>query len=108
MTKEDRDRAQARMDKQTRAAQDARSGKADRDSANKAVLDNMAKLKALRLGRDRAGPPRRGAGARAGPAAEPPRVVAAKKAAPKKKKADEPAPALSDGLASQQSGVRRT
>ena len=43
MSKEDRDRAQARMDKQTRAAQDARSGKADRDQANKAVLDNMAK-----------------------------------------------------------------
>ena len=86
MTKEDRDRAQARMDKQTRAAQDARSGKADRDSANKAVLDNMAKLKALRLARE---------------AAEPPRVAAAKKA-------DEPAPALSDWLASQQSGGRRT
>ncbi len=94
MTKEDRDRAQARMDKQTRAAQDARSGKADRDAANKAVLDNMAKLKALRLARE---------------AAEPPRVVAAKKtAAPKKKKANEPASALSDWLASQQSGGRRT
>jgi hypothetical protein len=93
MTKEDRDRAQARMDKQTRAAQDARSGKADRDSANKAVLDNMAKLRALRLARE---------------AAEPPRVAVAKKAAPKKKKADEPAPALSDWLASQQNGGRRT
>jgi hypothetical protein len=93
MSKEDRDRAQARMDKQTRATQDARSGKADRDSANKAVLDNMAKLRALRLARE---------------AAEPPRVAAAKKAAPKKKKADEPAPALSDWLASQQSGGRRT
>ena len=94
MTKEDRDRAQARMDKATRAAHDARSGKADRDSANKAVLDNMAKLKALRLARE---------------AAEPPRVVATKKAAaPKKKKADEPAPALSDWLADQQSGGRRT
>ena len=44
MTKEDRDRAQARMDKTTRAAQDARSGKADRDAASKAMLDNMAKL----------------------------------------------------------------
>ena len=51
MTKEDRDRAQARIDKMTRAAHDARSGKADRDAAAKAVLDNMAKLKAL--------PPRR-------------------------------------------------
>jgi hypothetical protein len=94
MSKEDRDRAQARMDKQTRAAQDARSGKADRDSANKAVLDNMAKLRALRLARE---------------AAEPPRVAVTKKtAAPKKKKANEPAPALSDWLASQQNGGRRT
>jgi hypothetical protein len=95
MTKEDRDRAQARLDKQTRAAQDARSGKADRDSANKAVLDNMAKLKALRLARE---------------AAEPPRPVAApKKAAAKSKKSSgEKAPALTDWLASQQSGGRRT
>ena len=44
MTKEDRDRAQARLDKATRASQDARSGKADRDAATKAVLDNMARL----------------------------------------------------------------
>jgi len=57
MTKEDRDRAQARLDKATRAAQDARSGKADRDAASKAVLDNMAKLKALRLAREAAAPP---------------------------------------------------
>ena len=46
MTKEDRDRAQARADKVARAAEDARSGKAERDAAAKAVLDNMAKLKA--------------------------------------------------------------
>ena len=93
MSKEDRDRAQARTDKQSRAAQDARSGKSDRDAANKAVLDNMAKLKALRLARE---------------GTEPPRVVAAKKAPAKKKKADEPAPALSEWLADQQSGGRRT
>jgi hypothetical protein len=94
MTKEDRDRAQARLDKQTRASQDARSGKADRDSASKAVLDNMAKLKALRLARE---------------AAEPPRAVAPKKAPAKaKKSAGEKAPALTDWLASQQSGGRRT
>ncbi len=94
MTKEDRDRAQARLDKTTRAAQDARSGKADRDSASKAVLDNMAKLKALRLARE---------------AAEPPRPVVAKKAPAKSKKSSgEKAPALTDWLASQQSGGRRT
>jgi hypothetical protein len=93
MSKEDRDRAQARLDKTTRAAQDARSGKADRDSANKAVLDNMAKLKALRLARE---------------AAAPPVTVAPKKARAKPKKSDEKAPALTDWLANQQSGGRRT
>ena len=56
MTKEDRDRAQARADKATRAAHDARSGKADRDAGSKAVLDNMAKLKAMRLAREAAEP----------------------------------------------------
>ena len=50
--------------------QDARSGKADRDAATKAVLDNMAKLKALRLARE---------------AAEPPAPVTVKKAAPNRK-----------------------
>lgn len=93
MTKEDRDRAQARIDKMTRAAHDARSGKADRDAAAKAVLDNMAKLKALRLARE---------------AAEPPRPAAPlKKARAKPKKAGEKGPALTDWLASQQSGGRR-
>ena len=58
MTKEDRDRAQARADKVARAAQDARSGKAERDATAKAVLDNMAKLKALRLAREAAEPQR--------------------------------------------------
>ena len=93
MTKEDRDRAQARLDKTTRAAQAARSGKADRDSASRAVLDNMAKLKALRLARE---------------AAAPPAPVVLKKARAKPKKSDEKAPALTDWLASQQSGGRRT
>ena len=93
MTKEDRDRAQARLDKPTRAAQDARSGKADRDSATRAVLDNMAKLKALRLAREASEPP-------------PPAVV--KKTRAKSKKPDEKSPALSDWLAGQQSGGRRT
>jgi hypothetical protein len=58
MTKDDRDRAQARADKVARAAQDARSGKAERDASAKAVLDNMAKLKALRLAREAAEPQR--------------------------------------------------
>ncbi|MGE9008443.1 hypothetical protein [Bradyrhizobium sp. JYMT SZCCT0180] len=95
MSKDDRDRAQARLDKTTRAAQDARSGKADRDAASRAMLDNMAKLKALRLARE---------------AAAPPAPVKAKKAAAKSKQPAEkrPTPALGDWLASQQSGGRRT
>jgi hypothetical protein len=95
MTKDDRDRAQARADKVARAAQDSRSGKAERDASAKAVLDNMAKLKALRLARE---------------AAAPPAPVKAKKAAAKSKKPGEksPTPALGDWLASQQSGGRRT
>lgn len=95
MSKDDRDRAQARADKMTRAAHDARSGKAERDAASKAVLDNMAKLKAMRLARE---------------AAEPPRAPVVKKAVAraKVKRADEKTPALSDWLANQQSGGRRT
>jgi hypothetical protein len=93
MTKEDRDRAQAHADKMARAAHDAKTGKAERDAATKAVLDNMAKLKALRLAREAAEPPR--------PAASP------KKARAKPKKQGEKGPALTDWLASQQSGGRR-
>jgi hypothetical protein len=69
-------------------------GKTERDAATKAVLDNMAKLKALRLARE---------------AAEPPRPTAVKKARGKSaKKSEEKTPALSDWLAGQQSGGRRT
>ena len=96
MTKDDRDRAQARADKVARAAQDARSGKAERDASSKAVLDNMAKLKALRLAREAAEPQR-------APAAR-----AAKKAHASAKRPDEKPVALSDWLASQQNGGRRT
>ena len=97
MTKEDRDRAQARADKVARAAQDARSGKAERDASAKAVLDNMAKLKALRLARQAAEPPR-------APAAK-----AAKKApAAGTKRSNAKPVALSDWLANQQNGGRRT
>jgi hypothetical protein len=94
MSKEDRNRADARFNKATRATNDAASGKNDRDAALKAVTDNMAKLKALRLAREAAEPPR--------PAAKP------KKASAKPKKSGEKAPALGDWLAGQQSGGRRT
>ena len=40
------------------AANDAKTGKTEREIAAKAVLDNMAKLKALRLAREAAEPPR--------------------------------------------------
>jgi hypothetical protein len=93
VTKEDRNHAQARIDKMARAAQDARSGKADRDADAKAVLENMAKLKALRLAREAAQPAR--------PSARP------SKARAKPKKQDEKSPALADWLANQQNGGRR-
>jgi len=90
MTKEDRNRADARFGK----ANQAKAGQTDRDVAAKAVLDNMAKLKALRLARE---------------AAEPPRPAVVKKARGKSPtKSGEKAPALADWLAGQQNGGRRT
>jgi len=90
MTKQDRNSADARFNKPTQA----KAGKSEQDVATKAVLDNMARLKALRLARE---------------AAAPPPAPAAKKARAKStKKSGEKAPALSDWLAGQQSGGRRT
>ncbi len=93
MTKEDRNRADELFNKAARAANDAHSVRIDRDAALKAVTDNMAKLKALRLARE---------------AAAPAPVAAVKKARAKPKKSGEKAPALGDWLAGQQSGGRRT
>ncbi|MGZ5927506.1 MAG: hypothetical protein ACXWLJ_12600 [Rhizomicrobium sp.] len=89
MTREDRNRAEARFSK----ANQAKSIQTDRDVAAKAVLENMAKLKALRLARE---------------AAEPPRPAVVKKTRAKSRKSDEKGPALGDWLANQQSGGRRT
>ena len=87
MTKKDRSPADARFSK-------ADPGKIERDAALKAVTDNMAKLKALRLARE---------------AAEPPRPAATvKRTRAKSKKPAEKSPALAAWLASQQSGGRRT
>jgi hypothetical protein len=94
MTKEDRNHAEARVHKAAKATADVRSGKTDRDVAAKAVLDNMARLKALRLAREAAEPP--------SPAAAPGKTRA------KSKKSGEKGPALADWLAGQQSGGRRT
>ncbi len=90
MTKEDRNRADARFGKPNQV----RTSQTDRDVAAKAVLDNMAKLRALRLARE---------------AAEPPRPAVVKKTRNKSpKKSADKAPALSDWLAGQQNGGRRT
>ena len=94
MTQEDRNRADARFNKTARAAGDAKTAKTDRDVTTKAVLDNMARLKALRLAREATEPP-------------PPAVVK-KKAAAKAKKSDAKTPALGDWLAGQQKGGHRT
>jgi propanediol dehydratase small subunit len=95
MARDDRERAEGRSSKSERAAIDAKSGKSERDAAAKAVIDNMAKLKAMRLARE---------------ALQPPAVVKRKAAAAAKpgKKAAEKTPALADWLAGQQSGGRRT
>ncbi|HEY0327514.1 MAG TPA: hypothetical protein VGC77_00315 [Rhodopseudomonas sp.] len=105
MTKDDRDRAEARFNKAAKAADEGKSGKTDRDAAAKAVIDNMARLKALRLARE---------------AAEPARAVVAKKtrsaAKPGAKSgktgsgktASAKTPALGEWLASQVNGGRRT
>jgi hypothetical protein len=94
MTKEDRSRADARFNQITTTASEDKTGKAERDAALKAVTDNMARLKALRLAREATEPAR--------PAAAP------KKARAKPKKTGEKGPALSDWLAGRQSGGHRT
>jgi hypothetical protein len=85
-----------RTNKAITAAADARSGKTERDTASKALLDNMARLKALRLAREAAEPQR-------APAAK-----AAKKASAGTKRSAAKPVALSEWLASQQNGGRRT
>ena len=75
---------------------DSKALKAERDAAAKAVIDNMAKLKAQRLAREALAPP-----------------VAAKKkksatASKPGSKSAEKTPALAAWLAGQQSGGRRT
>jgi len=85
MTKNDRDRAEARFNKTANA-----KGKSGGDAAASAVLENMARLKALRLAKE---------------AAEPVPAVTVVKPRGKKKTAAKP---LSGWLSSQQSGGRRT
>jgi hypothetical protein len=89
MTNDDRSRADARFKK----VNHVKAGKNDQDVAAKAVLDNMARLKALRLARE---------------ATEPARTAAPVRKTASKKKATEKGPALSEWLAGQQNGGRRT
>ena len=96
MSKEDRDRADARFNKAARAANQSKAGGNDRDAASKAVLDNMARLKALRLAREATAPPA---------AVKKPR---AKSSASSTKKTVEKSQALADWLAGRQSGGLRT
>ena len=92
MTKDERHRAEARFHKAAKAAEGLKSGKSTRDAAARAVLDNMARLKALRLAKQ---------------AAEPVQAAVADK--PRRKPAKKPqAKPLGDWLSSQQSGGRRT
>jgi hypothetical protein len=101
MTKEDRNRADARSNKAAHEAHEAKNGKAERDAALKAVTDNMAKLKALRLAREAAEP----AAAASRKARSKPKSSGTK--ASGAKSSGEKGPALSDWLAGQQSGGRR-
>ena len=71
---------------------------AEREAAAKATLDNMARLRALRLAREAAEPQR-------APVARKTRTAKATSKATRKPA--EKTPALSDWLASQQSGGRR-
>ncbi len=96
MSKEDRDRADARFNKAARAANEAKVVKSDRDVSTKAVLDNMARLKALRLAREATAPPA---------AAKKPR---AKSSTSPTKKTAEKGQVLADWLAGRQSGGHRT
>ena len=75
---------------------DSKALKAERDAAAKAVIDNMAKLKAERLAREALAPP---------VAAKKKKSAAASKPG---SKASEKTPALAAWLAGQQSGGRRT
>jgi hypothetical protein len=90
MAKDDRGRADARFNRPGAT----KTTKSDYDIATKAVLDNMAKLKALRLARE---------------AAEPAPPAPVKKTRTKSpKKSEDKSPALSDWLVGQHSGGRRT
>ena len=81
---------------------DTKATKAERDAAAKAVLDNMARLKAMRLAREAASPP---APAKKKAAAKSGKTSSGKTSS---SKSTEKAQALAAWLADQRSGGRRT
>jgi len=97
MTNDDDSHADARSGK---SDEQGDGGKAAREAANKAVLDNMARLRELRLAREAAAPQ----------TATTPKAKRAKGTTAKRSGRSEAAKprALSDWLAEQQSGGRRT
>ena len=93
MSANDKSRAEARFAKTAKTPTE-KAASNERDAEAKAVRDNMAKLKALRLARE---------------AANPAPVVAKKAKAVKSGKVEKAEkPALGEWLAGQQSGGRRT
>jgi hypothetical protein len=98
MTQNDSGRGETRASAESPAFE-GKATKTDRDAEQRAVLDNMARLKALRLAREAVEPPR--------PAAKKTtRAKPGQKSKSTSKKDDKPK-ALSDWLASQQNGGRR-
>jgi hypothetical protein len=77
-------------------ADEIRANMLERDAAAKAQLENMERLKALRLAREATAPPR--------PSASPKKTGASAKS----KKSTEKAPALAAWLAEQKKGGHRT
>lgn len=93
MSTNDKMRAEARFAKSAKTPGE-KAASNERDAAAKAVRENMAKLKEMRLARE---------------AANPAPVVAKKAKAGKSAKAEKKeTPALGEWLAGQQSGGRRT
>jgi hypothetical protein len=100
MSTEDQDPADTQPNDAAAAANQADTFKRERDAATKAVLDNMAKLRALRLAREATLPP--------APAKKTRAKSSAKNKSPAKNTTAEKPPALADWLAGQQNGGHRT
>ncbi|MET0971105.1 MAG: hypothetical protein ABWY18_18040 [Tardiphaga sp.] len=83
------------------ASDDSKSTKAEREAASKALLDNMARLKAARLAREALVP------ASATPAKKKAAAKSGKRPSDKSGETSDKSQALKDWLASQQSGGRR-